>query len=83
MGKNTTVAEMEAYVRRGCECEAWPKPCSYHEGFLDGYEEAKLCNCGIRAAMHGSIRHAAMLADDLVYGCPYHDPKNAKARAGS
>jgi hypothetical protein len=31
-------------TREGC-CAGWPKPCSYHEGWLDGweagYEEAR------------------------------------------
>ena len=26
-------------VREGC-CQSWPKPCSYHEGWLDGWEAA-------------------------------------------
>lgn len=26
--------------RAGC-CAGWPKPCSYHEGFLDGWNAAK------------------------------------------
>lgn len=24
-------------IREGC-CETWPKPCGYHEGYLDGLE---------------------------------------------
>jgi hypothetical protein len=24
-------------TREGC-CANWPKPCAYHEGWLDGYE---------------------------------------------
>ena len=24
-------------IRQGC-CADWPKPCSYHEGWLDGHE---------------------------------------------
>lgn len=27
-------------VRVKC-CETWPKPCSYHEGWRDGWEAAK------------------------------------------
>jgi hypothetical protein len=25
--------------REGC-CETWPKPCTYHEGYLDGQDDA-------------------------------------------
>jgi hypothetical protein len=28
-------------IREGC-CADWPKPCSYHEGYADGWEAAKL-----------------------------------------
>lgn len=24
-------------IRSGC-CDRWPKPCSYHEGWLDGWQ---------------------------------------------
>lgn len=26
-------------LRAGC-CETWPKPCGYHEGWIDGYEQS-------------------------------------------
>jgi len=26
-------------IRSGC-CEKWPKPCGYHDGWMDGYEAA-------------------------------------------
>ena len=28
-----------ATAREGC-CQTWPKPCTYHEGYGDGYEQA-------------------------------------------
>ena len=30
-------AAAEARIRAGC-CDTWPKPCSYHEGWLDGLD---------------------------------------------
>lgn len=27
----------ETELREGC-CGTWPKPCSYHEGYLDGFD---------------------------------------------
>lgn len=31
------VPKSELELRRDC-CADWPKPCGYHEGYLDGFE---------------------------------------------
>ena len=36
MSYESTLSE----VRKEC-CDKWPKPCTYHEGYADGYEHAE------------------------------------------
>jgi hypothetical protein len=37
--------ELERVVREGC-CGGWPKPCTYHEGWLVGWEARDLLEPG-------------------------------------
>ncbi len=36
-------------IRKSCQCEDWPKPCSYHEGWLDAADEIER----LRAEQYG------------------------------
>ena len=57
-----------ATAREGC-CQTWPKPCTYHEGYGDGYEQAVQDSAApdMLAALESITKHqSAMLTLDIL-----------------
>lgn len=53
-----------ASCREDC-CQEWPKPCTYHEGWIDGSE----ATAAMRVGFNRRVVNVLMLLGFIVGGC--------------